>query len=235
MNDKTTILNENYYINPENQFFYDCSSINKKLTDQNLNIYKYKLLSADFKLRFTVLAYENLVKYIEGLEVGEFIYFSDQDRLSMSFYLESFLIFARTTFDLAISSYYIYFQNKSNLDSLNDFIKKIKNDSSWLPQISSNLWNKLISDYDAKDFNWINTLVGASSGVSLRDKAVHKGLLQIDTYINDCDKGCFILHLNAKEVGYLYPWILNVKSSLFQYLFAIRNDIKLNEYLTVLK
>lgn len=225
MKDNEILLSENYHIQPENQYFFECYSIDKKLSEKSFGIYKYKLEAADTKLRFATFAYEEIRKITDELEVGEFIYFDDCNRLRISFYLEVFLVFARAGFDLAISSYFTYFHDTTNLDSLNDFIKKIKKESDWLPLFSKNTWIELINDYDSEDFTWVKALVGASSGVSLRDKVVHKGLILIDTIINESDKGCFVIHLNSKEVVYLVPWLISTFGQINQYLITIKNDI----------
>lgn len=225
MKDNEILLSENYHIQPENQYFFDCYSIKKELTDRSFNIYKYKLEAADTKLRFATFAYEEIKKITDELEVGEFIYFDDYNRLRMSFYLEAFLVFARAGLDLSISSYYTYFHDTTNLDSLNDFIKKIKKEHDWLPLFSKDKWLELVGDYDSENLTWIKALVGASSGVSLRDKVVHKGSILIDTIINESDKGCFVIHLNSKEISYLVPWLINTFGQISQYLITIKNDI----------
>lgn len=229
MKDNEILLSENYHIQPENQYFFECYSIDKKLSEKSFNIYKYKLEAADTKLRFATFAYEEIRKITDELEVGEFIYFDDYNRLRMSFYLEAFLVFARAGLDLAISSYFTYFHDTTNLDSLNDFIKKIKKEHDWLPIFSKHNWMELVSDYDSENFNWVKALVGASSGVSLRDKVVHKGSILIDTIINESDKGCFVIHLNSKEIGYLVPWLINTFGQISQYLITIKNDILMTD------
>lgn len=225
MKDNSTLLSENYHIEPENQIFYECYAIDKKLEEKAYNIYRYKLEAADVKLRFATLAYDEIKKITNQLEIGEFIYFDDFNRLKMSFYLESFLVYSRAALDLSISSYYTYFQGTTNLDSLNDFIKKIKRANEWLPMFSKPLWTELVNEYDSENYSWVKALVGATSGVSLRDKVVHKGSILIDTIINESDKGCFILHLNSKEISYLIPWLINTSAQVNLYLSTIKNDI----------
>jgi len=220
---------ENHFIQIENHYYYDCYSINKRLDKKASGLYYYRLESADTKLRYADFAFEQINKLALELERGEFIFFNDTDRLKMSYFLESFLIFSRATLDLSISAYYTYLNNIPNLDSLNKFIRKIKQDNSWLPKTNLDSWRKLISDYDDKAFNWLNTIVGSSNGVSLRDKAVHKGNLFIDTIIDDNDKGVFILHLNSEEIGYLMPIVFEVKLKVQEYMNIIKTDIILEE------
>jgi hypothetical protein len=199
--------------------------VKKILLDRSKSMYKYKLEAADLKLRFAAYAYEEIMKIVDDLEFGEFIYFDDRSRLKMSFHLESFLVFSRACLDLAVSSYYTYFRNTTNLDSINDFIGKIKVDASWIPPVSKLFWENLIKEYDDVNFNWVNFFIGSSAGVSLRDKSVHKGTIYIDTIINEGDKGCFILNLNSKEIGYLVPWLIHSFGQIQLCLIHMRNDI----------
>lgn len=219
------LLYENYDIQPENQFFFECFSIKKALSPRSFKIFKYKLEAADSKLRFATFACEEIKKIAKELGIGEFIHFDDYNRLRISFYLESFLVFARASLDLSISAYYTYFHDHTKLTSLNDFIEKIKKEDDWLPLLSKHHWYELIKDYDDESFNWVKALVGASSGVSLRDQVVHKGSNLIDTIINESHKGRFITHLNSKEISYLISWLMNTSEQLNQYLIAIKNDI----------
>ena len=91
MKENEILLSENFHIQPENQFFFECNSIKKELSEKSFNIYKYKFEAADAKLRFATFAYEEIRRIADELEVGEFIYFDDYNRLRMSFYLEAFL------------------------------------------------------------------------------------------------------------------------------------------------
>jgi len=153
------LVSELAFSDPSTHFFTDCRFINKPYGKRVLGVYGQRLDACNWKIRFAAKAYLGVQAIVAELEHGEFIYFDDESRLEMGFYTESFLVFLRACLDLAISAYYAYFTGKTDLDSFNDFVKKL-NTAEWLPESSREFWSVISEDYKTEEFyTWIQTLV----------------------------------------------------------------------------
>ncbi|NJN99285.1 MAG: hypothetical protein HC875_36920 [Anaerolineales bacterium] len=190
-----------------------------------LGLYGQRLDSCNIKFRFAAKSYLEVISVLNELEHGEFIYFDDESRLKVSFYIESLMIFLRACLDMAVSAYYIYFSGKTDLDSFNDFLKKLANFSVWLPNESKEYWDILNIQYSSDEFAWIHALAGSDKGMSLRDIAVHKSLIEIDTGIDDKDRGYFELKLSKGNYGHAQTWINSIYQNVEALLDMLKRDI----------
>ena len=87
-----------------------------------------------------------------------------------------------------------------------------------------------MEDYLSEDFyTWIHTIVGREKGLSLRDMVVHKSTVDIDTYIDENDKGKFYIGLSRDSFGHIIPWFENIFSHCGDIIDKIINDINLIE------
>ena len=226
MKDIETLTTDLFYCDPQTHLFVKCRKIGEKFDKKILGLYGLKLDSCNIKIRFAATALNNIKQIVKELEHGEFIYFDDENRLKLSFYTESFLIFIRTTLDLAVSSYYLYLTGDTTLHSINDFLKKIKKDNSFLPNDSKDFWNKILNDYEREDhYTWIHALVGRERGSSLRDIAVHKSRVEIETYIDEKDRGKFYIILLGNQEGHPVPFFGNIFSQCSHIIDKVINDI----------
>ena len=226
------LISDLNYSDPTTHCFVDCIDVLKPLGGNLVGIYKQRLDACDLKLRFAAKSLLEIRRIVSELEHGEFIYFDDANRLSMSFYVESFVIFLRSTLDLEISAYYLYFSSKSDIDSFNDFIKLVGKDQrgdvamSWLPVNSKNFWFEVHKDYDSVDpYTWIHALVGTGKGQSLRDLVIHKQSVFVDTYIDADDKGRFYIGLKKYVEKPLVPWLLLIFQQVQTIMDKIKDDI----------
>ena len=146
------ILSELFFCDSSSHYFAECLQVTKPLEAKVLGIYSQRLDACDMKIRFVAKSYLEVEKIIRELQHGEFIYFDDESRLSINFYTESFFIFLRATLDLSISAYHAYFNEKTSMDSFNDFIKQVgkiqekEDQSTWIPAKSLSFWSNLGSD-----------------------------------------------------------------------------------------
>ncbi len=226
------LTSELYFSDPKSHWFAECLLVKKPLERKVLGVYKQRLDASDSKIRFAAIAYLNIQKIVAELEHGEFIYFDDENRLKMHFNTESLIIFLRASLDLATSAYYTYFSQNTNIDSINDFLKKIgkgrknKAEIEWLPSDSQDFWFDVYGDYSTEEyFTWIHLLVGRDKGMSLRDLIIHKQNVEVDTYIDDDDKGHFYIGLTKDSMGHVNPWLEHIFQSVQRLLDRIRDDI----------
>lgn len=206
-----TLTKELFYCDPLTHLFEKCRIINKEFSKKILGIYGQRLDACNMKVRFAARALVFIKQIVQELEHGEFIYFDDENRLKLSFYTESYLIFIRVSLDLIVSNYYIYLTGNTNLDSLNDFLKKLRKDESFLPDDSREFWKSILEDYSTEEYyTWIHTIVGREKGLSIRDLIVHKSIVDIDTYIDENDRGKFYIGLSKESFGHILPWLENI-------------------------
>jgi len=173
------LATELYICDPATHVFYDCRTINKQYEKRLLGIYEQRLDACNVKIRFAAKSLLAARKIVKELEHGEFIYFDDENRLRLSYYVENFLIFSRASIDLAISAYYLYLSGSKNLDSFNDFLKKLSKGIGVLPVKSKEFWSTVCKAFEADYFTWVHALVGKEKGLSLRDLVVHKGTVEV--------------------------------------------------------
>jgi hypothetical protein len=226
MKDPETLISELSYCDATTNIFSECIIVNKPFDKKILGVYAQRLEACNIKLRFAANSLIKLRNILKQLEYGEFIYFDDKDRLNATFYLESLLVFLRASLDLTISAYCIYFTSKTNMNSFNDFLKKIKSGLDWLPNSNKEYWETVYNDYISEDFTWIQSLVGRDKGMSLRDLVVHKSIVELDTIIDDKDKGRFYVKLSSDSYTYAIPWIELLYFSVIRTVEIIKNDIK---------
>lgn len=200
MKDPLLLVSEFSYRDENTHIFRECRIIKKPYEMKILGLYGQRLDSCNLKFRFAAKSYLKCLSVLHDLEQGEFIYFDDKSRLKMSFYLESLLIFLRASLDLAISSYYIYFTGKTNLDSLNDFLKSVEKFVTWIPNESKEYWRNLNAQYLSPENEWVLALAGTDKGMSLRDIAVHKSNIEMETGIDENDKGHLYIKVKCSEV-----------------------------------
>jgi hypothetical protein len=112
--------------------------------------------------------------------------------LKVHFGLEAFVVFLRAALDTAVGGYALYFSAKTDIDSINDVLKKWP--PGWVPERSRVAWQGIKAAYDSETFTWIHSLTGRDKGMSLRDLAVHKGIVSIDTMIDEAHRGRFFYH-----------------------------------------
>lgn len=226
MKDNKEILSEFFYNNIHSHFFKECYILKKELKDDLKRLFLYKLECSDAKFRYTIYAYEEINKICKQHDWSKSIYLVDSERLMLSFYLESYLVLSRACVDLAISAYYCYFKESKNLDSLNDFIKKIKKESDWLPLISKCFWEDLINKHNEKEYNHLKAFLGSDNGVALRDKVVHKGNIYItETPVEGTNQEVLSIILNNQYYHNLIPWMIDTHSLITSIILQIKNDI----------
>ncbi len=219
------LVTELYICDPVTHIFYDCRTINKQYDKRLLGIYEQRLDACNVKIRFAAKSLLAARKIVKELEHGEFIYFDDESRLGLTYYVESFLIFSRASIDLAISAYHLYFFESSNLDSFNDFLKKLPERIGTFPVKSRQFWNTVYEAFEAEHFTWIHTLVGKEKGLSLRDLVVHKGLVEVDTYINDNNRGRFYVGLDRQNEDDVLPCLNEIFDWVQKIVDRIRKDV----------
>ena len=219
------LVAELYICDPVTHIFHDCRTINKQYDKRLLGIYEQRLDACNVKIRFAAKSLLAARKIVKDLEHGEFIYFDDENRLELSYYVESFLIFSRASIDLAISAYHLYFLGSSNLDSFNDFLKKLSKGIGTLPVKSKKFWNTVYEAFEADHFTWVHALVGKEEGLSLRDLVVHKGMVEVDTYIDDNDRGRFYIVLNRQNDDHVLPCLNEIFDWVQKIVDRIRRDV----------
>lgn len=126
---------------------------------------------------------------------------------------------------MAISAYHLYFLGSSNLDSFNDFLKKLSKGIGTLPAKSKKFWNTVYEAFEADHFTWVHALVGKEKGLSLRDLVVHKGVAEVDTYIDDNDRGRFYIVVNRQNEGHVLPCLNEIFDWVQKIVDRIRRDI----------
>jgi len=226
MKDIETLTKELFYCDPTTNIFERCRIIKKEYPLNVLGVYGQKLDACNIKIRYAARALLYIKQIVNELEHGEFIYFDDENRLKMYFYAESYLIFIRSTLDLVVSAYFIYQTGKTNIDSFNDFLKKIDKDDSLILPESKEFWSYILEDYKTDEYyTWIHTIVGREKGLSLRDMIVHKSMVDIDTYIDERDKGRFYIILSNKDYGHVNPWLEGIFNHCSSIIDTIINDI----------
>lgn len=219
-----TLANELFFSDASTHLFEKCRRINKDFPKNILGLYIQKLDACNIKVRFAARALVFIKQIVEEFEHGKFIYFDDANRLKLSFYTESYLIFIRASLDIIVGAYYIYLTGKTNLDSLNDFFKKIRNDNSFLPDSSKEFWESIWGDYEGI-YTWINLIVGKEKGLSLRDMVVHKSTVDIDYYIDENKRGEFYIGFSKKSSGNMMPWLEDIFNQSGTIIDRIKNDI----------
>jgi hypothetical protein len=227
MNVQATILamlNELWFCDPTTHIFYEVLE-QKKVTDpRTVGIYRQRLDASNLKLRFAVQALREVTAVVKELEHGEFIYFDDANRLKAHFGLETFVVFLRAALDMAIGGYAVYFSGNTDIDSINDVFKKWP--PSWISERNRVAWESIKAAYDRETFTWIHSLVGRDRGMSLRDLAVHKGIVSIDTVINDAGRGRFVITLDKETLAPANPWLEAVFRHVHQFILALRAQIR---------
>ena len=230
------ILSGLFFCDPSSHYFAECLQVTKPLEAKVLGVYSQRLDACDMKIRFAAKSFLENEKIIQQLQHGEFIYFDDESRLSMNFYTESFVVFLRAALDLSISAYHAYFNEKTSIDSFNDFIKQVikiqekEDQSTWIPANSLSFWSNLFQDYALEEgYMWLNALVGKSKGMSLRDLVIHKQNVYIDTWIDDNDRGRFVIGLTKDSMGYVMPWLEHIFESSQKVIGKVKEDILASE------
>jgi len=230
------LVSELSFSDPTTHYFAECRQVNRPLDNKVLGVYGQRLDACDSKIRFAAKAYLAIREIVSELEHGEFIYFDDASRLDMSFHTESLLIFLRASLDLAISAYCAYFSGKTNIDSFNDFIKKVgkgqqaQTESDWLPINSRKFWADIYEDYASEEYyTWVHALVGKDKGMSLRDLVIHKQSVVVDTYIDENDKGRFLIGLTKNSMGHIMPWLEHTFEWVQTVMDRVKNDIAVAE------
>ena len=226
------LVSELSFSDPGTHWFAECRQVQKPLDNKVLGVYGQRLDACDSKIRFAAKAYLAIRKTVFELEHGEFIYFDDASKLDMSFHTESLLIFLRASLDLAISAYCAYFSTKTNIDSFNDFIKKVgkgqqaQAEAVWLPTHSREFWSGVYEDHASEEFyTWIHALVGKDKGMSLRDLVIHKQSVIVDTYIDDNDRGRFFIGLTKDSMGQIMPWLEHIFNWVQTVMDRVKSDI----------
>lgn len=198
------------YSDPSIHIFSGIRNIQKPLDEKTRKIYRAALDAADRKIRYASLYFVQIMDIFMELEHGEFIYFDDENRLRVHAALESHLIFLRASLDLLTRAWWSYFTGSPAVDSLHDLLKKFS--KGGMPkrsasQASEEHWQRVLRQYTSSDFNWLTALVGTTRGQSLRDIAVHRSVLCVDTAINDRGRGIFVLQLGKDSEGDAVSWI----------------------------
>jgi len=219
------LVTELYICDPVTHIFYDCRIINKQYGKRLLGIYEQRLDACNVKIRFAAKSLLAARKIVKELEHGEFIYFDDESRLGLSYYVESFLIFSRASIDLAISAYHLYFFGSGNLDSFSDFLKKLPERIGTLPAKSRRFWSTVYEAFEAEHFTWIHALVGKEKGLSLRDLVVHKGMVEVDTHADDDHRDKFYIGLDRRNEDYLLLCLNEIFDWIQKIVDRIRKDV----------
>lgn len=225
MKKPSVLVSELSYCDPATHIFHECRMIKKPYNIKILGLYGQRLDSCNMKFRFSAKSYLEVISLLAELEHGEFIYFDDESRLKVSFYVESLMIFLRASLDMAISAYYIYFKGITDLDSLNDFLKKVESFLVWIPSESKEYWTILNAQYSSDGYEWVHTLAGRDKGMSLRDIAVHKSIIEVDTGIDGSDRGYFYIKLSRGRYRPAKTWITLVYQKVEYLLDLIKRDI----------
>jgi hypothetical protein len=72
----------------------------------------------------------------------------------------------------------------------------------------------------------ITTVGRAHDCMSHRDFAVHKGIVSIDTMIDDADRGRFVITLDKETVAPACSWLEAAFHHVHQFIFALRDQIR---------
>lgn len=217
-------MDDMWFSDPTTHIFYEVLDQKRRTDPRAVGVYRQRLDASNLKLRFAVQALREVTAVVRELEHGEFIYFDDANRLKAHFGLEAFVVFLRTALDTAVGGYAPYFSGKTDIDSINDVLKKWP--PAWIPERNLIAWEGIKAAYDSETFTWIHSLVGRDKGMSLRDLAVHKGIVSIDTVIDYADRGRFVITLDKETVAPAGPWLEAAFHHVHQFIFALRDQIR---------
>jgi len=226
------LVSEMWFCDPSTHLFTEIRIVRKSLQPKTLGIYGSRLDSANLKLRYAAEHHLRLLSILKGLEIGEFIYFADEDRLAAHASLEADLVFLRASIDLVASAWWAYHTDTTNVDSINVVLKKIEKGIPWIEELtdaSQIYWNSLAKMHRSDQFNWLSALVGSYRGQSLRDMALHRTALEIDPIIDDRDRGLFSLTLDAESKGPAIDWLNTIFSEAGELIQRMHDDILIAE------
>jgi hypothetical protein len=218
---------EMWFSDPSTNIFYDVLEQTRHTDKKLVGVYRARLEASDLKLRFAGRALDDVTAVIDELEHGEFLYFDDTNRLKAHFGLAAFLIFLRAALDTAVGGYGAYFSGKTDIDSINDVLKKWP--PKWLPTANEAAWGDIKSAYDSADYTWVHALVGRDKGMSLRDLVVHKGTVSIDTIIDENDRGLFVVHVGREAQAPAKLWLTDIFDRAHRFILSLRDQIRAAE------
>lgn len=227
------LVDQLWFSDPSTHLFHQVRTVRKQLDRRTLGIYGSRLDAANQKIRYAAEALVRVLRIVSELTHGEFIYFDDRSRLAAHEALESFLIFLRASMDLITAAWWAYHTDTTNLDSFHDLLKRLRAGVQWAPvQLDGTptYWGELIAMFDSADFSWLSALVGQSKGQSLRDIAVHRSVLELDTIVNDQDKGVFVLALGKDSVGQADAWLASIYEQAMGFIVRVRQNIADHEH-----
>ncbi len=211
MQNPFVLVSELWYSDESTHVFQPIRQVRKPLKLKTLGVYRRCLDTANQKIRYASYHFIELMKILRELEHGEFIYFDDGNWLRVHAALEAHLVFLRASLDVITRAWWAYFTDTTKLDSFHDLLKKLTKTPTLIPpslsEKSREHWRRILADYVSVEFSWLNALVGTESRQSLRDIAVHRSVLNIDTTISDEDRGFFVLQLGSDIEGDAVTWL----------------------------
>jgi hypothetical protein len=229
----SALLEELCYSDPATHLFADIRRVRKPLGSRTLGVYGARLDAANFKVRYAADALVRLLKILDGLGHGEFIYFDDESRLAAHAALESFLVFLRATLDLVTAAWWAYHTDQIGLDSFHDLLKKLKQGVAWAPLTNADgsptLPGKIVDDFESDAITWLDAVVGKAKGMSLRDLAMHRSVLELNPMIDERDKGFIAITLSSDSIGEATAWTLHVYESASRFVLFVRSSIQADE------
>ena len=144
-------------------------------------------------------------------------------------YLENFFIYSRLSLDLIVSAWWNYRVERKNLDSLKDFLKKFEN-CKWYSEDTKESFVEINNSLSGDEWHWIQTLVGASKGQSLRDVAVHRKVVFLDTATSPVDERAkIVLELDKDTVSPVTHILPEIFTGVVHAIQGIRLDILTEE------
>jgi hypothetical protein len=223
------LVDELWFSDPSTNLFRTIQNPRKSLDPRTRGIYADRLKSANQKVRYAADSLVRLLKIIDDLGSGEFIYFDDLCRLQAHAAMESFLIFARATLDLVSAAWWAYHTESTNLDSFHDLLKKLRQGLAWAPldlNGERTYAGQLVTAFADDSFTWLSAVVGQSKGLSLRDLAVHRSALTLNTAIDGDDRGRILVDLDKDAVGDADRWMVTIYEEALRFVYHVRADIE---------
>ena len=218
------MLDDMWFSDPTTHIFHNVLDQERQTDPRVVGVYRERLDASNLKLRFAAQALRDVLAVVQELEHGEFIYFDDANRLKAHFGLSAFLVFLRAALDTALGGYGAYFAGRKDIDSINEVLKKWP--PAWIPGANQPAWGEMVAAYNSETFTWIQSLVGRDKGMSLRDLVVHKGIVSIDTVIDDTDRGCFVIEVNKEEMVPARPWLESTFDRVWRFILTLRDQIR---------
>lgn len=202
-------------------FFHNLLEVQKPIESKFLGIYKSKLAASEHKIaqfQYCFLRLKELLKTAdkEAETKNDVI-------LEITVMFEAYLLFCKSSMDFATCAYWIYYNNSSNIDSMSQFYKKVKNGDSKV--LSLDKWKTLLESIKEDDFFAIDMFLGDEKQ-SLRDLSIHGRKIKIITFPGE---NKLYFETNYKSFAEMNTWLDFADMTLFTILNAFRFELSMSE------